>query len=414
MKVALELSSKKNREGLFEVYLRIQDGTSKKRVKANLALSKNQFKSKNNKFEWVRNHPNARALNSELRALLEKYNDVVLNSSVKSLAITPEALLHRVKKDNGSVSLVKFFKGKIADMLEYNQRKGYVQVLNNWEAYTEKEKLGDLEFKHIDVAILKGFENYLFKRGLKSSTVYGNLKRIRSCFNMAIKEQVIGVNDYVFRAYTMPKSQAAKKEKLSVEELKAFISQDYPSGSLSKNIQQAFMLSFYLAGVRIEDILTLTWTDVKKDRIEYAMAKTGAINSFQITPQIRAVLDYFSSIRKGKAKLILPLMEEEVVQLKESKVEKDNELYKREISIKTSLVNKYLKRIAEDAGIEKKVSSHIARHTFASIAIKKSNGDMYFVQNALKHSNPKITQIYLASLDHDSMDSKMESVTNLD
>lgn len=298
-------------------------------------------------------------------------------------------------------------------MLEYNQRKGYVQVLNNWKAYVEKEKLGDLDFRQIDVGVLKGFENFLFKKGLESSTVYSNLKRVRSCFNMAIKEQLIAVGDYIFKAYTMPKAKTAKKEKLTIDELKMFMSQEYDKGSLIKTSQQAFLLAFNLAGVRIEDVLTLTWDNVKKERIEYVMAKTGAINSFQLTPQINSILKYFKSINNGESKLIVPLIDENILQFKTSKKENENELYKKEISRKTALVNKFLNKIKEDLAIDKKISTHIARHTFASIAIKKSNGDINFVQNALKHSNPKITQVYLASLDNDSMDDKMKDVTSL-
>lgn len=413
MKAALELSSKKNKDGLFEIYVRIQDGTKKRRIKANVAVTKVQFRSKNHNLQWVTKHPNAKAINADLKLLIDQYNDQVFSSGIQKKVPTPESIIHKVSKRTESVSLIKFFETKISQMLEYNQRKGYVQVLNNWKAYVLKENLGDLDFRQIDVHILKGFENYLFKRQLESSTVYGNLKRIRSCFNMAIKEQIIGVGDYIFKAYTMPKVKAARKEKLSVEELKKFIGQKYPDSSLVKTVQQAFLLSFNMAGVRIEDILTLQWTDVKKNRIEYEMAKTGASNSFQITPQIKIIIDYFKSIKKPKAKLLVPLMEDKMVLLKSSKDEKENELYKKDVSIKTALVNKYLSKIAKDAEIEKKISSHIARHTFASIAIKKSNGDIYFVQNALKHSNPKITQIYLAGLDTDSMDEKMGSVTDI-
>jgi len=409
----LELSSKKNRDGLFEIYVRIQDGLKKRRIKANVAVAKTQFKSKNHNLQWVTKHPNAKAINSDLKLLIDQYNDQVFTSGIQKKILTPESIIHKVSKKADTVSLIKFFETKISQMLEYNQRKGYVQVLNNWKAYTEKENLGDLDFRQIDVHILKGFENYLFKRKLESSTVYGNLKRIRSCFNMAIKEQIIGVGDYIFKAYTMPKVKATRKEKLSVEELKKFIEQKYPSESLIKTVQQTFLLSFNMEGVRIEDVLTLQWIDVKKNRIEYEMAKTGALNSFQITPQIRIILDYFKSIKKPKSKLIVPLLDEKIALLKSSKDEKENELYKKEISNKTALVNKYLAKIAKDAEIEKKISSHIARHTFASIAIKKSNGDIYFVQNALKHSNPKITQIYLAGLDTDSMDEKMGNVTDL-
>lgn len=413
MKAALELASKKNRDGLFEIYIRIQDGDKKRRIKANCAVTKAQFKSKNHNMQWVRNHPNAKKINADLKLLFDKYNDVLFNEKVGNKSVTPEAIIYKATKGKKSTSLIDFFETKIKQMLEYNQRKGYVQVLNNWKAYTEKEKLGDLDFTQIDVGILKGFENYLFKKGLESSTVYSNLKRVRSCFNMAIKEQIIAVGDYIFKAYTMPKAKAAKKEKLTIDELKSFIAQDYENGSLKKTSQQSFLLAFNMAGVRIEDILTLKWSDVKKERIEYIMAKTGALNSHLITPQINNILDYFKSIHDGERKLIVPVMNEKIAELKNSKVEKDNEDYKKEISRKTALINKFLGQIAADLAIDKKISTHIARHTFASIAIKKSNGDINFVQNVLKHSNPKITQVYLASLDNDSIDDKMRDVTNL-
>ena len=73
----------------------------------------------------------------------------------------------------------------------------------------------------------------------------------------------------------------------------------------------------------------------------------------------------------------------------------------------------YLKKIAEVAEIDKNVTSHISRHTFASIAIKKTGGDIHFLQNALKHSSPTITQGYLLELDNDSMDEQMGNITQL-
>lgn len=414
MKAALELSSKKNSDGLYEIYIRIQDNLGKKkRIKANYAVAKNQFKSKNHNMQWIKNHPNAKKANADLKLLLDEYNDVVLLTLAQKKSITPEFIIYKATKTNELPTIKQFFETKISQMLEYNQRKGYTQVLNNWLKYTKENKLGDLDFKQVDVQILKGFENFLYKKGLGSSTVYGNLKRVRSCYNMAIKEQIIGVGDYIFRAYTMPKVKATKKEKLDIDELKLFASQEYENGSIIKTAQQVFMLAFNLAGVRIEDVLTLKWDDVKSERIEYVMAKTGAINSFQITPQIRTILDYFKSLKTDNSKkLIVPILDEKIALLKSSKSEVDNENYKKEIGRKTALINKFLKKIGEDAVIDKKISSHIARHTFASIAIKKSNGDINFVQNALKHSNAKITQVYLASLDNDSMDSKMNDVTS--
>ncbi|NBS66906.1 MAG: hypothetical protein EBT33_21680 [Betaproteobacteria bacterium] len=415
MKAALELSSKKNSNGLYEIYIRIQDNIGKKkRVKANYAVLKNQFKSKNHNMQWVRNHPNAKKVNSDLKLQLDKYNDVVLLTTSQKKALTPEFLIYKATKTNETPTISQYFESKISQMLEYNQRKGYVQVLNNWLKYTHASKLGDLDFKQVDVQILKGFENFLFKKGLGSSTVYANLKRIRSCYNMAIKEQILSVGDYIFKAYNMPKVTATKKEKLTIEELKLFANLEYENGSIIKTAQKVFMLAFNLAGIRIEDILTLRWDNVKNNRIEYVMAKTGAINSFQITLQIQSLLDYFRSIQVVRSNtLIVPILDEKIALLKSSKSEIENEKYKKEIGRKTSLINKFLNKISEDAGIDKKITTHIARHSFASIAIKKTNGNVNFVQNALKHSNPKITQVYLASLDNESMDSKMNYVTTL-
>jgi integrase len=405
MKPALELSSKKNREGLYEIYIRVQDGNKKKRVKANLAVQKNQFKSKNHNLKWIINHPNHIKLNADLRKLLDEYEDVIFSSGVNKQSVSPETIIHKIKNSEESEYLVKFCKSKISLMDNYNHQKGYTQTLNNWLDYIESEKLGDLMFNQITVNIVKGFENFLRKKKLKESTIYTNLKRIRALFNQAIKEEVIEPKHYIFRAYTMPKASNAKKERLTIEELKLFSNADYEKGSLIKNVQQTFLLSFHLAGARVEDMLTLKKSYILKDRIEYTMDKTGAISSWKITPQMREILKYFKSL-KSSTSFLLPFLDDSVERLA-------NKDYKLEIGRKTSLLNKYLKKIAKDLCIEKTITNHIARHTFSSIAIKATGGNINFVKNALKHSSSKITEAYLLSLDNDSMDDEMAKVTSI-
>jgi integrase/recombinase XerD len=413
MKAALELNSKRNRDGHYEIFIRIQDGSHRRRIKTNYAVQKTQFKSRDVRQQWVRNHPKASVINADLKRILEAFNDQIARDLNKGLGSTPETVIFNLTSSEGTTSLIQFMQEKIDLMLNYNHRKGYQQALNNWLSFVKVAKLGDLDFRSITVNILKKFENWLFKKGLQSSTVYANMKRIRAAFNMAIKEQVIKPGDYIFRAYTMPSGKTvSKKEKLTIDELREFLKQKYRDGSGVKAAQQAFFLSFCMAGVRIEDILTLTWNDVKSDRIEYTMEKTGASTSILITPQINAILDYFRSVNRDKA-TIVGFLPSEILPLKSSHDIKENQRYKIEISIKTALANKYLAQIADDACLSKKVSTHIARHTFATIAAKRTNGNIQFVQNALKHSNAKITQAYLASLDLESLDDAMMEVTKL-
>lgn len=402
MKAALQLGNQPNKNGLYEIYIRISDNGKMKRIKADIAVEKRQFKSKNHNMKWIINHPNHVALNNDLRLLMSKYDDIIFSNSVKNKSLTPELVVHKIKKENETESLVKFWKNKMAQMLNYNQRKGYAQSLNNWNNFTTAAKLGDLDFKQIDVDILKDFENYLTKNGLKSSSVYSNLKRVRRMFNLAIKEQVISVGDYIFKAYTMPKQNSAVKKKLTSDELYEFAKVQYIHESLHRIVQQTFLLAVNLAGIRIEDILTLKWAYIKNNRIRYTMEKTGSDASFKITPQIQGILNYFQSLSKDSI-YIIPI-------LKDGIEDQPNEIYKKEIGRKTSLVNKYLKLIADDACIDKRITSHIARHTFANIAFKKTN-DKEFVKNALKHKDIKTTEIYLESLDEDSLDDTMVAVT---
>ena len=59
--------------------------------------------------------------------------------------------------------------------------------------------------------------------------------------------------------------------------------------------------------------------------------------------------------------------------------------------------------------IEKKVSMHIARHSFANIARQK-NANVFDISKALGHSNLKITETYLSKFDTTSQDATMKQV----
>lgn len=68
------------------------------------------------------------------------------------------------------------------------------------------------------------------------------------------------------------------------------------------------------------------------------------------------------------------------------------------ISRATSLYNKGLKSIGKKAGIAKNISSHVARHTFATI-VRSKGMDLFDLRDFLKHSNVRETQIYAGTID---------------
>ena len=61
------------------------------------------------------------------------------------------------------------------------------------------------------------------------------------------------------------------------------------------------------------------------------------------------------------------------------------------------------------AGIDKKVSMHIARHSFANIARQKK-ANVYDISKALGHSSLSITEAYLSKFDVESQDATIKQV----
>ncbi len=59
----------------------------------------------------------------------------------------------------------------------------------------------------------------------------------------------------------------------------------------------------------------------------------------------------------------------------------------------TSTIERIIKRTAKEAGVQRKVTPHVLRHTFAS-SVLRNGGDIRFIQQILGHSSIATTQIY--------------------
>ena len=73
------------------------------------------------------------------------------------------------------------------------------------------------------------------------------------------------------------------------------------------------------------------------------------------------------------------------------------------------MINKYLKKIAEQAGITKRLTFHIARHSFAKIAKEKAVDNLH-LKNILGHSDITITERYMGSFETAETDAVLSSV----
>jgi len=68
------------------------------------------------------------------------------------------------------------------------------------------------------------------------------------------------------------------------------------------------------------------------------------------------------------------------------------------VELFTSSINDWMAKIRKKLGIEKSVTTYVARHTFSTV-MKRSGASTEFIQEALGHTNIKTTENYLDSFE---------------
>lgn len=83
--------------------------------------------------------------------------------------------------------------------------------------------------------------------------------------------------------------------------------------------------------------------------------------------------------------------------------------YDKHIESKTSIINKDLKVISAACGINKTISTHVARHSFAYIS-HKNGVETRLIQNMLGHTTFQMTETYIKSL---IVDDELDSAADM-
>ena len=424
--IALEIKKTPSSKGTFPIFIRITKDRKHKRIKTSIELKRladwNPKGGKNN--NWVRtSEKNAAQWNDALAKELEGARILYRDNKQDSI----DALAKKLKHKDTSESFMAFAKSYVEELTAQGRTnaKHYGTLYNKLEAFLQKEGRSDLAFSDLTPGLVADFEAFLQKennekwkkeeRRLHPNYIRTLLAKLRTLVNKAINEELMPVDKYPFRKHPIPKELAAGKEALEEDEVAAIVALDYPEGSLIWNTKNAFLFSFYCAGIRAGDLVQLRWQNIKDEgsRLEYVMDKNHKQRSYPLMPQAKEILAQYRTDASKPSDYIFPLLDSKAkwakyVDIETMPVDLKKALFSQ-IYSKNTLLNKYLKKIAKDAEIDKNLSFHIARHTFASIARKKAVPSKV-VQEALAHSSLSTTERYLHSFSTEEVDSALQKV----
>lgn len=251
-------------------------------------------------------------------------------------------------------------------------------LINLVEAYN-----GTIKIKDINKAYCLGFIAFLDKyvstftgRTLTKSTQSNRLLLLNCALNEAVRENVIAENPIAkITSIDKPKVPESKRVYLTIEELRKMIHADFRR----ENVKNAFLFSCF-CGLRISDITALKWGNIINSNGQY---------------RVELVM------QKTTEPIFIPLSEDALRWLPNGKDKKPNEnvfeLPHHE------RIREELNRVAKSVGIEKPISFHTARHTFATMMLTLG-ADLYTTSKLLGHANITTTQIYAKIVDQKKTD----------
>lgn len=361
---------------------------------------------------------------SRRRVIAKHPHSARLNAVISESLSKAESLLAKAGQDADVSNIIAEFKGekpkatekspvvyayfekvikRLRDQGKNRTARGYEQCLSHLKKFKKVRRFEDLTLTYVI-----DFGVYLSR----THSVGGASVRhraLRSVINKAIDENLFnGVNPY--SRYKI-KQQETPKRAISLEDLKKIKSLQFdvesPNGNVrtaERSLEQArnvFLFLFHCSGMNLADASLLTWDDVKDSHINYRRSKTGKLLSVPITNQLRELIEWFrANPRIENSRYVLPVMSDDC---------KNQDLYYQQMNKR---INQRLRVVAEKCGIEAKVTTYTARHSWATLA-KHNSVPVEMISEILGHKDVRVTSVYLASFADEAKKETLDRLSDL-
>lgn len=352
----------KKEDGTYPIYLRLTIDRKSKIYSLNQSTNPAFWDEK--KYRVSAKHLQNYKVNAAIQDAWNRADKILFDHDTLNQDLTFELFeklyFKAVEENKADISYYDFATKQMA------LRKNSVSAGHNRQCYYELEKMKkfrtQVKLAEIDYKFLQEYEQYMRKLGNKTNTVNKTFSKLRTFLNIAIKNDMISKNP--FERYKI-KHEPTNRQYLTVEELEQ-LEKKYSSGELNSklaDVLQYFLFACY-TGLRYTDLHELTYNNIKDDHIVLTMHKT---KEEIIIPLI------------DKAKALIP-----VCKFPGQKVFR---------VLTNQKCNDYIKLIMLAVEINKNISFHCSRHTFATVSITLGI-PIEVVSKLLGHNDLKTTQIY--------------------
>lgn len=303
---------------------------------------------------WVVGRSDAAQLNKEIKDQVDRCVEVLKASPTLSQDMKTE------KDDAGFLDWLydSILKCKLADGTKKH----------HWVMYRDLQAWGKIrQFKDVRSDRLKSYVQHVVDTGVDQQTVYGYWKRLRKWLNMAIEERKLPMDCYL--GVHVEKGQSKEREFLEDNEIEI--------------LKTAIVPSLHLSEVRDRALVQmgcgLAWSDFASCDFR-KMVRMGECWTLH-GRRAKTGEQFFTVVMPWAV---------EVLQKWEYRLP----------AISLDKYNEYLDELCKVVGIDKHVTSHVLRHTYACYCLRHGVR-MEAVSRALGHTKLSTTQIYARLVDND-------------
>lgn len=306
------------------------------------------------------------------------------------------------EEDKKPPLLIDFIKEQadMASAVSPETASKYMTLVNDFTAFSNGS---EILISGFDTITLDKYIAYLRKVPNQESTIKKKLEFIRTILKKAERYRLIDPRDnpfigFTFRAKSKPGTVLSREEMMRLRRIRL------KPGTNQFHARNIFMFQYYCWGSRIGDMLKLRWQDIVDGRVVFEAKKNERKRSIKLKERALAILAIYEPNATSPQDYVFPFVKRGT--------DYDYILtnYKRALGGPTANVNKALRKVVARAGIDKEVSSHDARHTFAW-HLYKATRDIYLVSKALGHSSVAITENYLRQLDQGELDEGVDALS---
>lgn len=296
---------------------------------------------------------------------------------------------------NNKLNIYDFF-AKAIETKSLRTANQYKRSLSELQGFSNQ--FDYLPLSKITTSFIENFVSYLLSKNYKQSTVKHYTVPLKTILNELLNKEIILVNPFKKASIKLAKTNIVR-EYLNFDELNKLYSIEIKN--LKEN--QYLLLFIFVAntGLRYSDLQRIKWNDIKT-------LQDNKGNKYKRLELIQ---------KKTKETVFIPLNTTAENVLKEYKrlfgISTSGLIFDFIPQAETANVNHHLKKFVSRAGIEKNITIHSLRHSFATNYLTLPNGNLYTLQKLLGHTDISTTQIY-AKMTNEKLKETINNFPNIE